>query len=389
LSAPRRLRSILALDDFEAAARRYLPRPIFGYVSGGAETTWTLKDNRAAFAEYGFVPRVLKDVSKRSQQTMLFDESYDAPFGIAPIGLGALSAYRADIVLGRAAAKANIPMIVSGSSLIRMEDVIQENPRAWFQAYLPGDPKRIAAVIERAERALFRTLVLTVDTAALANQENHIRSGFYSPLRVTPRLMWDGLMRPRWTCGLLLPTLLRHGLPHLENSHATRGSSVLARNINAEFSSRENMSWEHVEIIRKLWKGRFVLKGILHGEDARIARESGVDGVIVSNHGGRQLDGAVAPLRALESVMPAAGGMTVMLDGGVRRGSDVLKALALGAKFVFIGRPLIYAAAIGGEPGVLHAVKLLREEIHRNMALLGINRLSEVGPEYLLRLRRD
>lgn len=384
---PRRLRRILALDDFEAAARRYLPRPIFGYVSNGAEANWSLDDNRAAFAEYGFVPRALRDVSERSQQTTLFGQSYDAPFGIAPMGLGSLSAYRSDIVLARAAAKANIPMVVSGSSLIRMEETAAENPAAWFQAYLPGNAERIAAVLGRAERAGFKVLVLTVDTAAAANQETHIKSGFYSPIRLTPRLLWDGMARPRWTFGLFAPTLLRHGVPHFENSHATRGLSVLARNVNAEFSSRESMTWKHLESIRALWKGRLVVKGILHGDDARIARESGVDGVILSNHGGRQLDGAVAPLRALENVMPMAGGMTVMLDSGVRRGSDVLKALALGARFVFIGRPFNYAASIAGEMGVLHGVKLLKEEIHRNMALLGITRLSEVGPDCLLKVR--
>lgn len=389
MSPPRRLRSILSLDDFEAAARRYLPRPIFGYVSGGAETRWSLEDNRAAFADYGFIPRVLHDVSARSQQTTLFGETWDAPFGIAPMGLGSLSAYRSDIILARAAAKVNIPMIVSGSSLIRMEECAAENPKAWFQAYLPGDTERIIAMLERAERAGFRVLVLTADTAALANQENYIKSGFFSPLRVTPRLLWDGVVRPRWTCNLFAPTLLRHGLPHFENSQATRGSSVLARQINAEFASRGNMTWKHVELIRNRWKGRFVIKGILHEEDARLARECGVDGIILSNHGGRQLDGAIAPLRALEKIVPVAGGMTVMLDSGVRRGSDVLKALALGAKFVFVGRPFNYAAGIAGEAGVLHAVTLLKEEVDRNMAMLGATRLSDVGADCLMRVRGD
>ena len=387
MSTPRRLRRILALDDFEAAARRYLPRPIFAYVSSGAETQWSLDDNRAAFAEYGFIPRVLKDVSVRSQQTTLFGETYDAPFGIAPMGLGSLSGYRSDIILASAAAKANIPMIVSGSSLIRMEECAAENLRAWFQAYLAGDSAHIAAMLERAERAGFKVLVLTADTAALANQENYIKSGFYSPLRLTPRLLWDGLVRPRWTCNLFAPTLLRHGLPHFENSQATRGASVLSRKINAEFDSRGSMTWKHVELIRERWKGRFVVKGLLHEEDARLARECGVDGIILSNHGGRQLDGAVAPLRALEKVAGLAGDMTVMLDSGVRRGSDVLKALALGAKFVFIGRPFNHAAGIAGEAGVLHAVTLLKDEIHRDMALLGVTRLNEVGSECLLRVR--
>jgi len=384
---PRRLRKVLALDDFEIAARRHLPRPIFGYVSGAAETNASLRDNRSAFEELGFVPRVLVDVSKRTQTVELLGRTYASPFGIAPMGISALSAYRGDLVLAQAAGRANIPMVMSGSSLIRLEDVIKANPAAWFQAYLPGEPDRILGLLERVERAGFETLVLTVDTAVLANRENNIRSGFSTPLRPSLRLAWDGMIRPNWTLNTFLRTLLKHGMPHFENSYATRGAPILAKSVMRDFGAKDHLNWRHLELIRERWKGRLVIKGIMAREDACIARDSGVDGIVVSNHGGRQLDGTVSPLRVLPSIAEAVGAtIPVMMDGGVRRGSDVLKAIALGARFVFVGRPFVYAAAIAGEAGVGHAINILSTEINRNMGLLGINSLGEMSPERLINL---
>jgi L-lactate dehydrogenase (cytochrome) len=384
---PRHLRRILALDDFEIAARRHLPRPIFGYVSGAAETNASLRDNRSAFEELGFVPRVLTDVSKRTQKVELLGRAYAAPFGIAPMGISALSAYRGDLVLARAAGQANIPMVMSGSSLIRLEEVAKANPAAWFQAYLPGEPDRILGLLERVEQAGFGTLVLTVDTAVLANRENNVRSGFSTPLRPSLRLAWDGLIRPNWTLNTFLRTLLKHGMPHFENSYATRGAPILARSVMRDFGAKDHLNWRHLELIRARWRGRLVIKGIMATEDACIARDSGVDGIIVSNHGGRQLDGTVSPLRVLPAIAVAVGAsIPVMMDGGVRRGSDVLKAIGLGAQYVFVGRPFVYAAAIGGEAGVRHAIKILSSEISRNMGLLGINSLGEMHPDRMRRL---
>jgi L-lactate dehydrogenase (cytochrome) len=384
---PRRLRKILALDDFEVAARRHLPRPIFGYVSGAAETNASLRDNRSAFEEFGFVPRVLVDVSRRTQEVELLGRTYAAPFGIAPMGISALSAYRGDLVLAQAAGQANIPMVMSGSSLIRLEEVAKTNPTAWFQAYLPGEPDRILGLLERVERAGFETLVLTVDTAVLANRENNVRSGFSTPLRPSLRLAWDGMMRPKWTLNTFLRTLLKHGMPHFENSYATRGAPILAKSVMRDFGAKDHLNWRHLELIRERWKGRLVVKGIMAKDDACIARDSGVNGIVVSNHGGRQLDGAVSPLRVLPSIADAVGAsIPVMMDGGIRRGSDVLKAIALGATFVFVGRPFVYAAAIGGEAGVSHAINILSTEISRNMGLLGINALGDLNSDRLLRL---
>jgi L-lactate dehydrogenase (cytochrome) len=384
---PRRLRRILALDDFEGAARRHLPRPIFGYVSGAAETSASQRDNRAVFEEFGFVTRVLVDVSARTPGVDLLGQSFAAPFGIAPMGISALSAYRGDLVLARAAGRANIPMVLSGSSLIPLEEVAKANPSAWFQAYLPGEPDRILGLLERAERAGFGTLVLTVDTAVLANRENNVRNGFSTPLRPSLRLAWDGLMRPSWTLNTFLRTLLKHGMPHFENSFATRGAPILAKDVMRDFGAKDHLNWRHLELIRKRWQGRLIIKGILAEQDAIIARDCGVDGIIVSNHGGRQLDGAVSPLRVLPGIAEAVGAtIPVMMDGGIRRGADVLKALALGARFVFVGRPFLFAAAVAGEAGVSHAVEILSAEIKRNMALLGINALSEMRRDRLLEL---
>ncbi len=385
---PRRLRKMLALDDFEPAARRHLPRPIFGYLSGASETGASLRDNRDAFGEFAFVPRVLVDVSRRSRQAALFGATYDAPFGIAPMGISAVAAYRGDLVLASAARKANIPMIMSGSSLIPLEDVARENPQAWFQAYLPGEPERIVALVERVARAGYGTLLLTVDSAVLANRENNRRNGFSTPLRPSARLAWDGITHPRWLLTTALRTLVNHGVPHFENSYASRGAPIISRHVLRDFGLRDHLDWTHLGLIRRIWPGRLIVKGLLSSADAHIARESGADGIIVSNHGGRQLDGSVSPLRVLPGIVAAAGDVPVMLDGGVRRGTDVLKALALGARFVFVGRPFIYAAAIAGERGVLHAIDLLAAEVDRDMALLGIGAPAQMTQELIMRLPR-
>jgi len=377
--APRRLRHLLSLDDFEKAAAKHLPRPVFGYMVAAAETRHSLRSNREAYARYSFVPRVLVDVSQRSQAVTLFGHSYASPFGLAPLGLSALSAYRGDLVLARAAAEANVPMIMSGSSLIPLEQVAAQSPDVWFQAYLPGDEQNIMALIERVAKAGFRTLVLTVDTQVPPNSENTVRMGFSAPLRPSLRLAWDGLVRPRWLFGTFLRTLLLHGMPHFENNYATRGAPILSASVLRDFSDRGHLNWRHFSLIRQLWKGRLVIKGVLSVQDARIARDAGADGIIVSNHGGRQLDGAVAPLKVLPGIAEACSDIPVMLDGGVRRGTDVLKAVALGARMVFVGRPFGYAAAIGGQAGVRHAIDLLAREVSRDMAMLGIRELDELN----------
>jgi len=380
------MRRYLSLDDFEATARRRLPRMLYGYISGAAETDAALADNRRAFAEYGFVPRVLNDVSGREQTTKLFGKTYAAPFGIPPMGSAALCAYRGDVVLTRAAAAMNVPMILSASSLIRLEDIRRENPAAWYQAYLAGDASRIEPLVDRVAAAGYDTFVVTADVPVPPNRENNIRNGFQVPLAITPRVAWDTMTHPHWLLGTWARTLLNHGMPHFENMDAKRGPPVLSKNLMRNIGKRDQLAWKHLELIRKRWKGKLVVKGLIAPADARIARESGADGVIVSNHGGRQLDHTVSSLRTLPEISAEANGMTVMLDGGIRRGTDVLKALALGAQFVFVGRPLLFAAVAGGEAGVQRALALLRDEVDRDMALLGIRSISEISSELVRRL---
>jgi L-lactate dehydrogenase (cytochrome) len=286
--------------------------------------------------------------------------------------------------MARATQGAGIPMALSGSSLIPMEEVIAEAPESWFQAYVPGDMTRLVPLAERVKRAGYKTLVLTVDVPILGGREHYIRSGFSTPLRPSLRLAWDGIIHPRWLLGTFLRTLLKQGIPHFENSFATRGAAIVSRNVARDFSARDHLNWTHLDALRWLWKGTLIIKGILHPDDAVRARDLGADGIIVSNHGGRQLDGAMAPLDALPDVVAAVPSIPVMIDGGIRRGTDILIALALGTKFVFIGRPFNYAAAIGGEAGVVHAIDLLRAEIDRDIAMLGVNSCSELIHEMLV-----
>ncbi|MFY1918735.1 alpha-hydroxy acid oxidase [Achromobacter xylosoxidans] len=377
------LRRMLSLHDFEAAARRILPKPLYAYVSGAVEDGQSERGNRQAYDDYGFRPKVLVDVSRRSTRCTVLGREYAAPVGVAPMGIAALTSYRGDVMLARAAAEAGVPCIMSGSSLIRLETVMEAAPGTWFQAYLPGDGAQIAALIDRVAAAGVDTLVLTVDTPVAANRENNVRAGFSTPLRPSVGLAWQGVTHPRWLIGTFLRTLARHGMPHFENNYATRGAPILSGNVLRDFSDRGHLNWQHVAAIRKTWKGRMVLKGILRPDDARAARAHGMDAVIVSNHGGRQLDGSVSPLHALPAIVDAAGGMDVMLDSGVRRGTDALKAMALGARCVFVGRPFNYAATVAGQRGVAHAIALIVEEIRRNMGLLGIVDLREVNQSLL------
>ena len=379
-AVPRALKRYLALDDFEPTARRLIPKFLYGYISGGAETDASVRDNRKSFDEYGFVPRVLNDVSGRNQTTTLFGKTYASPFGIPPMGSSALCAYRGDIVLTRAAAAANVPMILSASSLITLEDVRRENQQAWYQAYLAGVAERIEPLVDRVAAAGYDTFVVTADVPVPPNRENNIRNGFQVPLAITPRVAWDTVTHPHWLFGTWARTLMNHGMPHFENMDAQRGPPVMSKNLMRNIGHRDQLAWKHVELIRRRWKGKLVVKGLIAPEDARIARESGVDGVMISNHAGRQLDYTVSALRTLPEIAAQSKGMTVMLDGGVRRGTDVIKALALGANFVWIGRPFLYAAIAGGEAGVARAITLLQAEIDRDLALLGIRSIGEITP---------
>ncbi|MEO0622713.1 MAG: alpha-hydroxy acid oxidase [Pseudomonadota bacterium] len=383
---PRRLRGVLALDDLEPRARRFLPRPVFAYVSGTTERDASNVDVRAAFAGLMLKPRVLVGVAERSLETTMLGQTWAAPFGIAPMGMSALAAYRGDLALAEAAQEARVPMVVSATALTRLEDVAAVNPDAWFQAYLPGDTERVMRLLDRVAAAGYRTLVVTVDLPVASNSEHYVRAGFSSPVRPSLRLLAQGAVRPAWSLGTFLRTLATTGMPHFENSHAERGAPILAARAAREFGRRAHLDWSHIAEIRRHWQGRLIIKGMVAPEDARLAAEHGADAVWLSVHGGRQLDGAVAPLRMLADTRALCPGLPVILDSGIRRGTDVVKALALGAAFVFVGRPMLYAAALGGAAGVSHAIRILAEETDRNMALLGTRTIQEIDPHQLVRV---
>ena len=385
---PRALRRIFALDDFEAAAKRYLPYSVFTFVRSGVEAEITLRDNRAAFDDWHLVPRVLVGVTHRSQQATLFGETYASPFGVAPMGMESIISYRGDLAIARACAAANIPFIQSGASLIRLEELRAACPTAWFQAYLPREHADMAALMARCRNAGFKTLVLTVDMTAGSNRENNARARFLAPFRPSLHMLWEGITHPRWAIGNLLRTIATNGMPHFENLDGGRGAPIISSNAVRDTSGRTGHDWEYLGRLRAEWSGNLVLKGLLDPRDVALAREAGMDAVIVSTHGGRQIDGVIPALHALPDCVAAASAMPVLIDSGIRRGTDIIKCLALGAKFVFVGRPFNYAAAIAGEAGVRHGIDLLRAELSRDTGNMGINRLDEITPDRIVARRR-
>jgi L-lactate dehydrogenase (cytochrome) len=368
---------ILNLHDFEAPARARLPRCIHGFIQGGAEDGTATASNRAAFDRIALVPQVLVDTSNRSTRAQVLGREWAAPFGIAPMGAMGVAARDADRAMARAARRANIPFVLSGAALTRMEAVIAENEDAWFQAYLTVDADRNEELVQRVQASGYRTLVITADVAVAANRENDVRNGYSSPLRPSLRLAMDGLSHPRWLFDTFLRPMMAQGLPHFENFGGER-VPMLSRS-GLRVHRRDNLSWTALARLRTQWKHRLILKGVLASDDVRRAHALGIDAVVVSNHGGRQLDSAIAPLDALPGLAQAAGDMPLLMDSGVRRGTDVIKALALGASLAMAGRPFLYAAVVGGEAGVALAIELLRREIDRDMALLGCTDFSTLA----------
>lgn len=366
-----RLGNVMCLDDLEPLGRSYLPRILWEFVSTGVEGNISREENRRVFKDYWLKPRVLNDVRERSTARTLFGKTYDAPFGIAPMGASAMFGFEADLNFARAAAKANIPYIMSGSSLIPMEKILEANPDVWFQAYLETSRDAMAALTDRVWAAGCRSLVITVDVPVAGNRGGNMRAGFNYPIAPSVPLAIDAILHPRWLVRTFLRTLMTSGIPHMENLGAKRGIPMISLKAPKRVNARESLSWEDLKWLRGKWQGKLLIKGVLSGADAETAARLGLDGLLVSNHGGRQLDTAISPLKALTEIVAAKGNMAILLDGGIRRGTDVIKALALGADFVFLGRPFLLAAAIAEEAGIRHAAEILNSEIYRNLALLG------------------
>jgi len=375
---------ILNIDDLRTLARRRVPRILWDWVEGGAEDESGLERNRSVYARERLMPRYGRDMSGRSLATTLFGRRYDLPFGIAPTGYTGLLRPGGEQMMLRAADAANVPYLLSGVSAASLDEIAAASPgRAWYQLYPARDLAISRDIARRARDAGYGVLVLTVDMPVEAKRERDIRNGFTLPLRYSPRLLWDGISHPAWT----LSYLRSGGLPTLGSwaAYARPGASP-AEVATFQFAQKYPVqTWADVEDYRRLWPGKLVVKGVLHPEDARRALACGVDGIIVSNHGGRQLDRAITPLEALPLVRQAVGDkVAVMVDGGVRRGADIAIALASGADYVFAGRAILYGVIARGESGANMAIGILRDELSRVMAQLGTLAIADLGPDVLV-----
>ncbi|HEV8676847.1 MAG TPA: alpha-hydroxy acid oxidase [Methylomirabilota bacterium] len=365
------LGTAINIADLRARARRRLPRVVFDYLDGGAEDETTLDGNRAAFRRWVLVPRVLPGTGSVDLSVELFGDRLPLPLIVGPTGLNGLFRRHADVLLARATGAAGAVFTLSTASNSSLEDVAATGPGIkWFQLYPWGERSLAQRLLERAAAAGYRVLVVTVDGLTIGKRERDLRHGFAHEVHYTPTVVLDGLAHPRWLIGVWL----RGGVPRFENIAEFAPKNASARELTAFVRAQHNrsFSWGDLAWLRGRWRGPFLIKGLLAVEDATRAADLGADGVIVSNHGGRQLDGAIASLDALVPIVDAIGRrVVVIVDGGVRRGAEVVKALALGARAVLLGRAPLYGLAVAGEPGVARALAILREEMERAMFLLG------------------
>lgn len=372
-----------ATEDLRRMARRRLPRAIFDFIDGGAEDELTLRANRAAFERVRLVPRVLVDVSAPDTACEILGGASRLPFVIAPTGAAGIAWPGADLAIARAAAAVGIPCTVSTNATASLEEIAERAAgRLWFQLYVLRDRAFVEKLIARAEAAGYEALVPTVDLATGGKRERDFRNGFSTPPRLTARQVLSAALHPGWAWRILL----NGGLPDFVNVRGYGGSSerglALASSVGRNTDPAFN--WDDLARLRERWKRKLVVKGVSRADDAERMAKMGVDGVWVSNHGGRQLDGALASLDAAVAVTRAlAGKIPVIVDGGVRRGSDALKARALGAQAVAIGRATLYGAAAGGEAGARQALEILASELVRTMQLCGVACIGEIGEDLI------
>jgi (S)-mandelate dehydrogenase len=374
-------RDAVNIEDLRRIARRRLPRFVFDYVDGGAEDELTLAHNRDAFARLRFRPRTLVDVSRRDVAGTMLGTPAAMPAVVGPTGLNGLAWRDGDMALARAAAAAGLPFAMSTVSMSLVEDVAREAPgRLWLQAYVFSERRITEAIIGRALAAGFECVMLTSDFPVAGKRERDLRTGLLPLQKFTLAAKLDVLMHPRW-----LATVATRR-PRFVNVERELGPG---RDVNAFVGHGmfdPSFSWDDVKRFRDRWPRKLLLKGVLRADDAERAIAAGVDGIVLSNHGGRQLDGAIAGLDALPEVARAIGGRaSILVDGGVRRGSDIAKAVALGAEGVLLGRAPVYGLAAGGEAGVARALAILVDELDRTLALTGSPGVAALAPDLIAR----
>jgi len=372
------------IEDLRLMAKRRLPRAIFDFFDGGAEDEATLRDNRAAFERVRLLPKVLVDVSQIDTKVSIFGKEASLPLAIAPTGGISAGRFGAELILARAAKAAGIPFTMATPSAFTIEQVAQEvGGRLWFQLYCVRNLDFRKKLVERAKNAGYEAILVTVDLPVSGKRERDPRNGFHTPYSPNWRNSRDVIFKPAWALDML-----RNGLPGMANltgyPFSTPAGTDIVTAVGREMDA--GLDWEYIKRLRNEWPGKLLLKGVERPDDAERAVAVGCDGVVVSNHGGRQLDGAAATLDALPAVSSAVGKkITVLLDGGVRRGGDILKARALGAHGVLTGRATLFGCMAGGEAGARRALEILTTELERSMRLCGVRSPAEIGPELLAR----
>lgn len=372
------------IADLRERARRRLPRGIWEYAERGVEDEVGMARNRAAFERVTFRPRVLRGVQAIDTSAQIFGKRSPLPLALAPTGAAGLLWYKGDLALARAAAAAGVPFTISSASTMDLEQIAVAGGRLWFQLYLWEDRALSHAVVAKAYDLGCEALFVTLDMPVPPNREYILRNGFGTPFRINARNTLDVLRHPRWLAGVMGRYMLDGGVPSQANLPDRLRAKVTKGAPPGALFKQDDLDWDGVKELRDRWPGKFVLKGILHPEDAEHALEIGADGIVVSNHGGRALDGSLATIEALPDIVQAVGGrMSVFIDSGIRRGSDVVKAVALGADAVLVGRAPLYGLAAAGEAGVSRALHLLKTETARTMAMLGARNFGEVDTSLL------
>lgn len=371
-----------SVEGFRSLARRRLPRMVFDYLEGGADDEKCLQRNRDVFDQWQLIPRRLVDVAQRDLSANVLGAVQPMPLLVAPMGLNGAFWPKGDIALAKAARNAGIPFMLSTAANASIEHVAdQAGGDLWFQLYVVH-PSLADQLVARALTAGYRALVLTTDVAVNGTRERDLRSGFGLPFKYTPKVMLDGLLHPRWSM-----SLLAGGMPQMANFASQDATNVelqaalLSRKMDASFN------WDSLARLRERWPHRLLVKGILHPDDAARCMALGADGVILSNHGGRQLDSSCSPMSVLSQIAAAHPGK-VLIDSGFRRGSDVIKAMALGAGGVLIGRPLLYGLAAAGEEGASQVLGILKDEMDRTLANTGCASIASLSADHLVSVRR-
>jgi len=376
------------IEDLRQIAKKRVPRGVFGYVDGGAEDGIAVQNNRDAYTSLKIKNRVLVDVSKRTTETEIFGKTAAMPFGVSPTGTAGLMAYGGEAGVAIAATKMGVPCTIALNAQTSMEEIWEAagEGNLWFQVYMWPDNDLSMKQIDRIKNVGFETLIITVDGPVGSNREYNKKNGFSMPLKYSPTLFAQLLAKPGWLIRVLGQHYLRRGAPTMVNYPDELISQITDPMLKHMHTKTDNLTWEHVQRIRDAWPGNLLIKGLQSAEDAVIAKERGLEGVVLSNHGGRYVDSAPAPLQVVAETREAVGDdFTVIIDSGARRGSDLVKAIACGADLVMSGRPTLWGAAVAGTDGSYQALEIFQTEMDRVMAQLGLNSVDEIGPHIFWR----